>query len=311
MYEAIFQKALISHNPEAILNVAYAFEGLGYHHKANALFGQLRQNVYGIGASHTKRSSGSASHKHHRHQHQQQQQSQDPSSSGGSQGGGSGGGSPSPPPNDNSETSDEDVQTDVAFGAMARGTPIKGTNGAVIPPGRYWIDLVDDTKRKTWVDLTVDKPEITIEKSEWSADVPGHVIEHIIFSVPSTASNYGLPGIFFPTQIIGFPTLAGSASNPYAVHSKADTVQRPSSMTHAEAMTEIPDLFAKGLQHSVEYVAETAGKAASSAAKGVGLGTSTLALIGVGTLVGLFLLNRLMIPSAPLSIVRKLAVHPV
>src|SRR5208337_2676730 len=170
MYEAIFQKALTSHNPEAILNVAYAFEGLGYHHKANALFQQLRQNVYGIGATRTKRSSSSTSHKHHRHQHQQQQQQDSGSSGGGSSpSGGSGGGSPSPPPNDNSEISDEDVQTDVAFGAMARGTPIKDTNGAVIPPGRYWLDVIGD-KAKIFSDWAKSKPEVHIETSEVHTD---------------------------------------------------------------------------------------------------------------------------------------------
>jgi len=183
-----------------------------------------------------------------------------------------------------------------AFGAMARGTPIAGTNGAVIPPGRYWTDLTDDSHRKAWVDLTTDKPEIKIEKSTWSADA-GRVIETVIFSIPPTASNYGLPGVFWPTKILGFPTIAGPADSPYSVQSKADTVQRPPPMTHTEAFTELPGM----LEHSIDYVAEAAGKAAGAAAKGatggLGITTGEGIAIGVAALVGLFLLNRLSMPS--------------
>ena len=189
-----------------------------------------------------------------------------------------------------------------AFGAMARGTPIAGTNGAVIPPGRYWLDLTDESHRKAWIDLTVDKPEITVEKEEWSGDTGGqHIVKTVIFSIPPTATNYGLPGIFFPTKVLGFPTLAGAADNPYAVHSKADTVQRPAPLTHADALAETPDILAEGLQRGTVYVAETAGKGAGAAAKGIGFSPTEWGLIGAGILVALYLLTQ---SSVPLRIIR-------
>lgn len=154
------------------------------------------------------------------------------------------------------------------FGAMSRGTPIDGTNGAVIPPGRYWIDLVNQEKRKAWVNWTIDKPEVTVEKSEWMASDPEHVIETVIFSIPSTANNYGLPGVFFPTKVLGFPTIA----EPEVIKSKADTVQRPPPLTHLDAVSEVPGVLSEGLQSGVKYTAETVGKAAGSLASGIGQG---------------------------------------
>jgi hypothetical protein len=183
------------------------------------------------------------------------------------------------------------------FGAMARGTPIAGTNGAVIPPGRYWID-VPDNHLKTWIDWLNSKPEVHVEKSELvtATDMAVHTL---IFTIASNASNYGLSGVFFPTQLLGFPTIADSN-----VRSKADIMNRPAPMTRLEAMAAAPGVIAQGLQGGVQYVAETAGKVVGSAAKGVKegseLSTTQMVMIGIGTLVGLFMLNRVMMPHMPI-----------
>jgi hypothetical protein len=229
LHETIFQKAMVSQRPEAILEVARAFEASMVPDKAC----QLYNRVYTL-----------------RHQVQ------------------------------------------VAFGAMARGTPIKGTNGAVIPPGRYWIDLIDDAKRKVWVNWTVDKPEVTIEKTEWSTDADAqHVISTAIFTIPSTTSNYGLPGVFFPTNSLGFPSIADTT-----IQSKADTVKRPAPMTSMEALAEVPSLLGQGVQSGVQYTAETIGQAAKGVGQGLGLSPTNLIMIGVAALATLVLLNRFMIP---------------
>lgn len=205
----------------------------------------------------------------------------------------------------------ERVYNSVSFGAMARGIPIPNTNGAVVPPGRYWIDVIGDAKRKAWVDWSVSKPEVVIEKSEYSADNmndPNQVMMTVIFSIPPTANNFGHPGVFFPTQVLGFPTIAGPTNDPYAVHSKADTVQRPAPMTYMEATEEVISKAPKGLSHSIEYLADTAGRAAGAAVKGAGKGlgisTTNIVLIGVAALASLFLLARM---TSPLAIASHLA----
>lgn len=184
-----------------------------------------------------------------------------------------------------------------AFGAMSRGTPIAGTNGAVIPPGRYWID-VPDTHLKVWIDWLNSKPEVHVEKSEL-VTAPDMAVHTLIFTIASNASNYGLPGVFFPTQVLGFPTIADSS-----IQSKADTLRRPAPMTHLEAAAAAPGVLAQGLQGGVSYVAETAGKTVGSAAKGIkegaDLSKSDMILIGVGAVVLMFLLNKFMMPMGPL-----------
>lgn len=205
----------------------------------------------------------------------------------------------------------ERVYHSVSFGAMARGIPVPNTNGAVVPPGRYWIDVIGDAKRKAWVDWSVSKPEVTIEKSEYSADNlkdPNQVMMTVIFSIPPTANNFGHPGVFFPTQVLGFPTIAGPANSPYSVQSKPDTVQRPAPIGYMDAVKELPSIYSKELEHSIEYIADAAGRAAGAAAKGAGAGlgisTTNVILIGVATLASLFLLARM---SSPLAIASHLA----
>lgn len=186
------------------------------------------------------------------------------------------------------------------FGASVRGTPIAGTDGAVIPPGRYWLNIVGtpqysgEVKRSKWLNFTMDHPEVIEEKREYSGTADNLILT-VFFTIPPTATNYGLPGVHFPTSILGFPTIAGPAQ------SLADTSSRPPQMTSLEAIAEIPNLLGQGVQSGVQYTAETLGKAAGHAAKGVseglgGIPTKTLVLMGIGAIVGLALLNRLTLP---------------
>lgn len=183
------------------------------------------------------------------------------------------------------------------FGASVRGTPIAGTDGAVIPPGRYWLNIPKyntDVKRSKWLNFTMDHPEVKEEKREYSGTAD-NLIMTVFFIIPPTANNYGLPGVHFPTTILGFPTIADAS-----VKSAADTIKRPSPMTSLEALAETPALLGQGIQSGVQYTAETVGKAAKGVTEGLGLSNTTLVVMGVGLVVGLVLLNRLMIPRLPI-----------
>ncbi len=158
----------------------------------------------------------------------------------------------------------------VAFGAMARGTPIKGTNGAVIPPGRYWIDL-SKAQEKSFTDWSQGKPEVHVESTEDNGERL-----FIILTIPTTANNYGLPGVFYPTQLLGFPDTA--AAN---VQSSRDVMKVPDAPTSADVLAEM---------------AKTAGRTTKSFGEGLGLSSTTLMLLGGGLIVGMFLLNKLMMP---------------
>jgi hypothetical protein len=155
-----------------------------------------------------------------------------------------------------------------SFGAMARGTPIKDTNGAVIPPGRYWLDVLGD-KRKTFTDWAKSKPEVKIETTE---DHPDENRLFVIFTIPTTANNYGLSGVFFPTNVLGFPTIAGN------VQSSQDTVQRPDAPTSTDVLGSI---------------GKTVGATTKSFGEGLGLSPVKLALIGGTVLVVVILANQL------------------
>lgn len=153
----------------------------------------------------------------------------------------------------------------VSFGAMARGTPIPGTNGAVIPPGRYWIDLIGD-KREKFKEWFAMKPEVTIEVIEH----PDTNRDFAIFIVPTFANNYGMPGVLFPTQDLGFPTIADAST-----HTSADTVQRPPPMTYTEATQEVGTMAGKAIG---------AGIKGASTGISAGLGISpTMLWLGAGT----------------------------
>jgi hypothetical protein len=175
----------------------------------------------------------------------------------------------------------------VGFGAMARGTPIKGTDGAVIPPGRYWQDIIGETHRSKWLNFTLDHPEVTVEKTEWSGPAENLVMS-VIFLIPPTANNYGLPGVHYPTNVLGFPTIADTT-----VQGVKDTVQRPPPMTSMQALAETPNI-----------IGQTVGKAVSETAKGIsqglGVSTSTLVMAGIAGIASLILLNRFMMPKLPI-----------
>jgi hypothetical protein len=159
------------------------------------------------------------------------------------------------------------------FGAMARGTPITGTNGAVIPPGRYWQDIIGDFAKNEWYEWKKSKPEVHVSTTEEHTDDNRLFV---IFTVPSNASNYGMPGVFFPTQTLGFPSIA-----PTDVTSSQDTVQRPTPTTSADVVAEM---------------AKTAGSATKSFGEGLGISTGKLVLIGVGVVASALFFGRFMIP---------------
>jgi hypothetical protein len=209
LHESIFQKAVASKKPEAIYEVARAFEAMGVVDKASVLY----QRAHGLAV--------------------------------------------------------------FAFGAMARGTPVKDTNGAVIPPGRYWLDAMGD-KRKALTDWIKSKPEIRVETTEDHADENRLFV---IFTIPPTANNYGLSGVFFPTNVLGFPTIAAGVQN------SQDTIQRPDAMTSTDVLAS---------------VGKVVGTTTKSFGEGLGLSPTKLALIGAGALVSVLLLNRFMMPRLPI-----------
>ncbi len=107
---------------------------------------------------------------------------------------------------------------------MARGVPVN--DGAVIPPGRYWLDAFGD-KRTVFLDWKKGKPEVKLENTTEDADSdPPHLF--VIFRIPAGSSNFGSPGVFFPTKTLGFPTVAGPE-----VQGVDDTVQRPPPVKNA------------------------------------------------------------------------------
>ncbi len=169
------------------------------------------------------------------------------------------------------------VNCNIGFGAMARGTAIPNTNGAVIPPGRYWQDIIGAPGRKAWDEWVKSKPEVHVETTE------DHVDDNrlfVIFSVPANASNYGMTGVFFPTKVLGFPTIADAT-----ISSSQDTIQRPPPMSTTDVLAKM-----------AETAGKTAGAAAKGAGEGLGVSPTTLALIGAGALLGLLVLSKIMIP---------------
>ena len=146
---------------------------------------------------------------------------------------------------------------DASFG-MERGVAIPNTNGAVIPPGRYWLDTFTNTQAafNTWL---AEKPEVRLESTQDAQDSTGHVFN--IFTIPSSATNYGKPGVWFPTTQLGFPTSAAPD-----VTSSDDTVQKPDAPTSGDVIAD----FAK-----------TTGKVTSGILDNISTGTMIkLAIVG-------------------------------
>lgn len=161
------------------------------------------------------------------------------------------------------------------IGAMERGVPIPNTNGAVIPPGRYWLDVFANTQAamNTWLS---QKPEVRVETTEDKGD--GHVF--YIFSIPADAGNFGKPGVWFPTVQLGFPTIA-----PSSVTTSDDTVQKPDAPTSTDVAK---DFF--------KSVGEITGAGTSSLLDNVSTGTLVkLALVG-GAIILIATLPSTIIP---------------
>lgn len=160
----------------------------------------------------------------------------------------------------------------VEFGAEARGTVPQGVTGAaVIPPGRYWLDLFG-ANIEFFQNWAKSKPEVRIESTEQNQDIsPAHAF--VIFSIPPTANNYGMPGVLFPTVKLGFPEIADST-----VHSSDDTVQKP------------PPPSATDVLHD-------AGTALGGAGQGLvsSLSTGTMLKIGLGVAAILLLKKAILL----------------
>jgi len=165
------------------------------------------------------------------------------------------------------------------FGAMARGTAIANTGGAVIPPGRYWLDSFDDEKgtRAQFMKWLSQKPEVHVESTQEDTDSdPVHLFA--IFTIPSNASNYGIPGVWFPTTALGFPTIA-PATGPAAVTHVEDTVQKPDAPTSTD--------IAKDIANSL-------GSILGAGTKGVVDNVSSGTMLKVGLVAGAVLLVMLL-----------------
>lgn len=121
----------------------------------------------------------------------------------------------------------------VEFGSVERGVMPPGvTDSRVIPPGRYWLDVFGGNIQlfQSWLH---SKPEVHVETSQEDTESsPPRLFA--IFTIPSTASNFGMSGVLFPTNALGFPSDADAT-----IHSSEDTVQKPSAPTSADILADI------------------------------------------------------------------------
>jgi len=171
------------------------------------------------------------------------------------------------------------------IGVMERGVPIPDTQGAVIPPGRYWLDVFNQTVFTDWLH---EKPEVQVETTEDKGD--NHVF--YIFSIPSSATNYGKPGVWFPTVQLGFPTIASAG-----VQSSDDTVQKPDAPTPTEVAK---DFF--------KTAGEVTGAGTSSLLDNISTGTLIKLAVVAGVVILVATLPGSLIPmlvSAKAAIGRK------
>jgi hypothetical protein len=168
------------------------------------------------------------------------------------------------------------------FGAVERGIKPAGvTDAAVIPPGRYWLDVYGDkiARFHTWAQ---GKPEVLIETSQEDTSAsPPHLF--VIFSIPTTASNFGMSGVLFPTTDLGFPEGADAS-----VQSADDVVQKPAAETSGQVFSNIV--------HTTSDAAGTAAQGFLSVLtpRTILLGALALgAVIFIGTLPGAVLRKAL------------------
>lgn len=149
------------------------------------------------------------------------------------------------------------------FGAEEKGKTAPGmpAGHAVIPPGRYWLDVYGD-KIPAFLAWAQSKPEVHLETTQNDTEsTPEHLF--VIFSVPPTASNFGLSGVDFSTATFGFPEVA-----PATVQSSDDVVQKPPPPTASDVLADAASAIGGALG--------SGGKAAASA-----LDTATLIKFGI------------------------------
>ena len=164
----------------------------------------------------------------------------------------------------------------VDFGAEERGKTAPGVPAghAVIPPGRYWLDVYGD-KIATFLAWSQSKPEVHIETTQQDSEsTPAHLF--VIFTVPASASNFGLPGVDFSTTTFGFPEIAAPG-----VTSSDDVVQKPPPPTAAGMLADAAGALGGAL-----------GAGAKSAASA--LDTATLVKIGIAAAVAIVLVPPLL-----------------
>lgn len=157
------------------------------------------------------------------------------------------------------------------FGAMERGQAIPNTNGAVIPPGRYWLDSFDDANgtRTQFMAWLAQKPEVKVESTqEFTDSSPTRLFT--IFTIPTTANNYGKSGVWFPTTALGFPEIA-PATGTAAVTSSDDTVVKPDAPTATDI---------------AKQIAGSIGQVAGSGTKGLLDNVDTATMIKLALAVG-------------------------
>jgi hypothetical protein len=91
---------------------------------------------------------------------------------------------------------------------------------APIPPGRYWLDVVESPKAPTAVDdwnawVLANSKKVKVESTEDTPASGGN--PHRLFVIFNV-----LDFVFFPSGNFGFPSFA-----PSTIHSEADTIKAP------------------------------------------------------------------------------------
>lgn len=133
----------------------------------------------------------------------------------------------------------------IGFGGIVRG--VAQGDGAVIPPGRYWTDVFGD-KRQVFLDWAKSKPEVQIQSTQEDNDAdPPHLF--VVLTIPTTSSNFGSPGVWYPTKALGFLTVADST-----VHTSDDVVQRPPPPTSGDILGSMGSGIGSGISGALSKI---------------------------------------------------------
>lgn len=137
------------------------------------------------------------------------------------------------------------VEFGADFGAVVRGTQVPGQAAGVvtIPPGRYWLDVfgANIEKFQAWAKSKAGVNGVKIETTQQDVDAAsgaGHLF--VIFSVPKTANDFNVNGVWWQPTVFGFPTIADAT-----VQSSEDTTQRPDAPTVTDILSEAANSGAK------------------------------------------------------------------